>query len=225
MEPRSPTGCGFWLAPHPCGSWARREAFERLAGLLAGLQAELMEAVRSGVNDQNMSGNDAGFERHISESNHTIENEVEPPSEKKGREPAAVSINEGGVVSSEEVKSLPLGLVLEACPDIKDFGPAHGIRSERDLADAAQIVRPMLGISPMRGGMRSMRSGFGVQRLPLPASCSGPNTHPNCRGGSLPRGPAPVWRSTVRPPSALRAAICERSPPRRAMAALPMGRC
>lgn len=41
----------------------------------------------------------------------------------------------------------PLGLVLDACPDIAAF-MREGIRSWGDLADTAEKVRPMLGISP-----------------------------------------------------------------------------
>lgn len=40
----------------------------------------------------------------------------------------------------------PLGLVLGACPDVADFA-REGIRSWRDLADTAEKIRPMLGIS------------------------------------------------------------------------------
>ena len=41
----------------------------------------------------------------------------------------------------------PIGLVLDACPDVADFA-RDGIRSWRDLADTAEKIRPMLGISP-----------------------------------------------------------------------------
>lgn len=41
----------------------------------------------------------------------------------------------------------PLGLVLDACPDVANFA-REGIRSWRDLADTAEKIRPMLGISP-----------------------------------------------------------------------------
>ncbi|WP_348642519.1 replication initiation protein RepC [Methylobacterium sp. WL93] len=41
----------------------------------------------------------------------------------------------------------PLGLVLNACPDVADFAREE-ICSWRDLADTAEEIRPMLGISP-----------------------------------------------------------------------------
>ena len=38
-------------------------------------------------------------------------------------------------------------MVLEACPDILDFA-SDGISSWRDLATAAALVRPAIGVSP-----------------------------------------------------------------------------
>ncbi|MGG7580458.1 plasmid replication protein RepC [Rhizobium sp. Nf11,1] len=47
-----------------------------------------------------------------------------------------------------ELKSFPLGVVLQACPDIADYGPDGSVRSWRDLMTAAVVVRSMLGVSP-----------------------------------------------------------------------------
>ncbi|WP_026282665.1 plasmid replication protein RepC [Rhizobium sp. 2MFCol3.1] len=47
-----------------------------------------------------------------------------------------------------ELKSFPLGLVLQACPDIAAYGPGGGIRSWRDLTNAASVVKSMLGVTP-----------------------------------------------------------------------------
>jgi replication initiation protein RepC len=46
------------------------------------------------------------------------------------------------------LKSFPLGLVLQACPEIADYGPGGVIGSWRDLMTAAVVVRSMLGVSP-----------------------------------------------------------------------------
>jgi len=51
---------------------------------------------------------------------------------------------EGG---SGTATTYPLGMVLNACPDIVDYA-RNGIRSWRDLADVADLVRGMMGISP-----------------------------------------------------------------------------
>lgn len=45
------------------------------------------------------------------------------------------------------LKSFPLGLVLQACPEILAYGPGGNIASWRDLMVAAVVVRSMLGVS------------------------------------------------------------------------------
>ena len=44
-------------------------------------------------------------------------------------------------------RTYPLGMVLEACPDILDFA-SGGISSWRDLATTAAVVRSAIGVSP-----------------------------------------------------------------------------
>ena len=59
----------------------------------------------------------------------------------------------GGIVEIEPEparmpeRTYPLGMVLDACPDIIDYSRG-GISNWRDLAAAVAVVRPMLGISP-----------------------------------------------------------------------------
>ena len=43
--------------------------------------------------------------------------------------------------------SYPLGMVLDACPDLADYVKG-GISSWRDFLAGVAVVRPMLGISP-----------------------------------------------------------------------------
>lgn len=52
------------------------------------------------------------------------------------------------VMNGEPHKPYPLGLVLQACPEIIPFGPSGAISSWRDLMTAAVVVRSMLAISP-----------------------------------------------------------------------------
>ncbi len=47
-----------------------------------------------------------------------------------------------------DLKSFPLGLVLQACPEIAAYGPGGGVNSWRDLMNAAIVVRSMLGVTP-----------------------------------------------------------------------------
>jgi replication initiation protein RepC len=46
------------------------------------------------------------------------------------------------------LKPFPLGMVVSACPEIINYGPAGNIASWRDLMAAAVVVRSMLGVSP-----------------------------------------------------------------------------
>ncbi len=43
--------------------------------------------------------------------------------------------------------SFPLGMVLDACPDLFDYA-GTGIANWRDFLATVSVVRPMLGISP-----------------------------------------------------------------------------
>jgi replication initiation protein RepC len=45
-------------------------------------------------------------------------------------------------------KTYPLGVVLEACPDILDYATKGGIDNWRDLATTAATVRRAIGVSP-----------------------------------------------------------------------------
>ncbi|MBX4925333.1 plasmid replication protein RepC [Rhizobium binae] len=127
-------------------------------------QLELHEETR------NQSGNAPHYERHIQNSNPHSITEFEPSFETKqgataddrsaGRaEPAArmqkVEETNGQVrdarsasVGSGGLKSFPLGLVLQACPEIAAYGPQGSVGSWRDLMAAAVVVRSMLGVSP-----------------------------------------------------------------------------
>lgn len=52
------------------------------------------------------------------------------------------------VAENEPHKPYPLGLVLQACPEIIPFGPGGAISSWRDFMTAAVVVRSMLAVSP-----------------------------------------------------------------------------
>ena len=63
----------------------------------------------------------------------------------------APEISQTGVQRPDQkpgsTRTYPLGMVLEACPDILDFASA-GISSWRDLAATAAVVRSAIGVSP-----------------------------------------------------------------------------
>ena len=71
----------------------------------------------------------------------------EPEAERVGGAEAEASPGIGRRQATS-TRSYPLGMVLQACPDIVDYGKHGEISCWRDLIDAATIVRSALGVSP-----------------------------------------------------------------------------
>ena len=148
------------------GRYARnllRSDLEALASELTALVAEIRKLLENHVKPQNMSGNESQSERHIQNQTTNIF-ELEPslrkgrrePSELDDQTPGAPSVPEPEILGTGgqspdqkpgDVRTYPLGMVLEACPDILDFA-SGGISSWRDLATTAAVVRKAIGVSP-----------------------------------------------------------------------------
>ena len=138
-------------------------------GLLA-LKSEIVHMIKSAGDEAKMSGNDVISERHEQNSNTNTTSELEPAFEtKEGQNPTStggadarqkdrVRTVDGEFTSSgqrrpddepeRQLKPFPLGLVLTACPEIRNYGPDGDISSWRQLMTAAVVVRSMLGVSP-----------------------------------------------------------------------------
>ncbi|RUM00806.1 plasmid replication protein RepC [Rhizobium chutanense] len=134
------------------------------------LREEISNQLEMQVKTQNQSGNAQHSERHIQNSNPQSITELEPSFEPKqgataddrsaGRaEPIAeiqqvegknehVSGARSASAAHGTLKSFPLGLVLQACPEIAAYGPQGSVGTWRDLMAAAVVVRSMLGVSP-----------------------------------------------------------------------------
>ena len=108
------------------------ENVARLVDALHALSIDLGKALEALVEVKNMVGNDDHIGAHNENSNPEPIIETEPAS------------RESQEVRSE--KSLPLGVVLRACPDIAMYDKG-GVRTWRDLITTAGLVRGMLGIS------------------------------------------------------------------------------
>ncbi len=93
-------------------------------------------------NPENMSAKESQSERLYLNSNTETQNESEPAIEERRAAPHPLSSQPAPAPAV-----YPLMMVLKACPDIADY-TRSGIGSWSDLMDAAQLVRPMLGISP-----------------------------------------------------------------------------
>ena len=138
---------------------ATREDLEPVADELAMLSTEVLSLLETHINSQNMSANESQTERHIHNSKPNSPIDLEPAT-KEGRgedlssmvsEPSSPPRSQEGERAdaarvSAATKAYPLGMVLEACPDIVDYAKG-GIGSWRDLIATAGLARAALGIS------------------------------------------------------------------------------
>ncbi len=114
-----------------------------LADELSLLADEVLNILESHTETQNISANESQTERHKQNSNPDTLIELEPVSRKdKG---ASVEPLSAKARMPEGV--YPLGMVLDACPDLSDYAKG-GISNWRDFLATVGVVRPMLGISP-----------------------------------------------------------------------------
>ncbi|QEL26981.1 replication initiation protein RepC (plasmid) [Bosea sp. F3-2] len=122
---------------------APREILEPIADELSMLADEILNLLEIHTKAQNLSGNESHSERHKQNSKPDLPTALEPRfPESRGIE---VEIDPEPVRKPE--KAFPLGMVLDACPDIIDYARG-GISNWRDFLAAAAMVRSMLGISP-----------------------------------------------------------------------------
>jgi replication initiation protein RepC len=112
---------------------------------------DLLESVRS----QDMSTNDATNEQHYQNSNKDSY-DFEPRLEKAQDEgsvsdPASALVAEGRtdepVSVDNNLPRIPLGLVLAACSEYRTYAE-RPVRHWHDLVRVADVIRPMMGVSP-----------------------------------------------------------------------------
>jgi replication initiation protein RepC len=114
--------------------------------------ADLLAACHALVSPESkeMSGNDAVFERHYSESK-TDSSDFELCLEKSraqgvSGELEADPVNSRSTEANRAPPPIPLVVALKACPDLALYSP-DPIRTWRDLVNTAHALRPMIGIS------------------------------------------------------------------------------
>ena len=122
---------------------ATRIQLEAAAEELSQLADDVLNLLESHVKTQDMSANESRSERHIQNSNPDPLIDLEPGF-RGSRAARAVPEPETPRVAET---AYPLGLVMNACPDIADYAKG-GIANWRDLLATAAVVRSMLGISP-----------------------------------------------------------------------------
>ena len=108
------------------------------------LREEVLNRLKIRAKMNKLSGNESQIERHIQNSNPESTSDFEPALEKEQEAKSSQAIK----LPREPIKAFPLGMVLQACPEISNYGPGGSIGSWRDLMAAAVVVRSMLGVSP-----------------------------------------------------------------------------
>jgi replication initiation protein RepC len=117
---------------------------EPIAAELSALAEEILSLLETHIKAKKASANESQNERHIQNSNPKHPTELEPTFKESG---AAASAEPRTAPSRTAEAAFPLGMVLQACPDIADYARG-GISNWRDLLAAAGVARAALGISP-----------------------------------------------------------------------------
>ncbi|MCM2450313.1 plasmid replication protein RepC [Agrobacterium vitis] len=142
---------------------APRQLVERIAQELQELWTDIRDVLETFTKTQNLDGNESHSGRHIQNSNPDSKFESEYGFREKDEAG-------GGAAETDNVRSLPkrelpLGIVLDACPEMRELAQGGIIRHWRDLLAAAELARPMLGISP--SAWREARETMGEQHATI----------------------------------------------------------
>ncbi|RWL77952.1 MAG: replication initiation protein RepC [Mesorhizobium sp.] len=128
---------------------ASRQLIESINSELEDLWAEIRDTLESFTKTRNPDANESHSGRHIQNSNPDSLSDSESGS---GKYEEAATFAETENVRSLPKRDLPLGIVLDACPNLAELaagGQKGGqIRHWRDFLAAVEAARPMLGVSP-----------------------------------------------------------------------------
>ncbi len=122
---------------------ATRAELEPIAEELASLADEVLILLENHIKTKEMIANESQIERHKQNSNTENLTALEAVSKETGG--AKPELNLETVRPPQQ--TYPLGMVLDACPDIIDYAKG-GIANWREFLAVAMVVRSMLGISP-----------------------------------------------------------------------------
>jgi replication initiation protein RepC len=151
---------------------APRQTLEAIAEELEGLWAEVREALESFVKTQKMDANESRDGCHI--QNSKPDSKFESESGLGNKDEAGANGADTDNVRSLPKRELPLGIVLDACPNmlwlVKGSG---GIRNWREFLAAADVARPAMASARALGRKRERQWVSSRRRLPLPRSTSG----------------------------------------------------
>jgi len=130
---------------------ATRQALEPIGDELSMLADEILSLLENHVKQSNLSANESHSERHKQNSNPDSLPDFEPDlREGRGAAPEPnleTSRAPEPKPGSKTEGSFPLRMVLDACPDVIDYAKG-GISNWRDFLATANVVRPLIGVSP-----------------------------------------------------------------------------
>lgn len=142
---------------------APRQLLDEVYIDLHALCAEIREVLESFAKTQNPDANESRSGAHIQNSNpHQISESKNGP---ENKEEAGTGAADTDNVRSLPKRELPLGIVLDACPNLRGLAQGDEIRHWRDFLAAAELARPMLGISP--SAWREAREVMGEQHAAI----------------------------------------------------------
>jgi len=133
---------------------AARAELEPIAEELTLLADEVLSLLETHVKTKEASANESQTERHIQNSNPNNLIVLEPAP----KEARAAMVEPKPETTKSPQQAFPLGMVLDACPDIADYAKG-GIANWRDFLAVAVVVRTMLGISPSAWGEAQAQMG------------------------------------------------------------------
>ncbi|WP_186397938.1 plasmid replication protein RepC [Stappia sp. P2PMeth1] len=125
---------------------ASRQLIEDICAELHEQHAEIRDVLESFAKTQKLNANESHSDRHIQNSKPDSISESEDSF--REQEEASGSVAETDNVRDLPKRDLPLSIVLDACPNMREVAQAGEIRHWRDFLAAAELVRTMLGVSP-----------------------------------------------------------------------------
>lgn len=158
---------------------ASRPTLERVAEDLAVLADEILILLEAQAKTSFPIANESQTERHKQNSNPDSPIDLEPRFQKS----RGVGIEPRTEPARPPEGAYPLGMILDACPDIIDYARG-GISNWRDFMATIAVVRPMLGISP--SAWEEAKSAMGeVQAAVVVAAILQRGTAINSAGGYI----------------------------------------
>lgn len=127
---------------------AARTMAEAICNELEDLWVDVHQTLESFINSQNLNANESQSERHIQNSNPDVSSTDESEHRfRKEHEASGVDAKTDNVRALPH-RDLPLGMVVDACPELLTLARDGQIRTWRDFVAAAEQARPFMGISP-----------------------------------------------------------------------------